>query len=95
MTSPTGRGHLIDGAEGNMVDKILADLIENDRMTIKKAIIDKAASCHEIILTRSPETEIVFCGNHTAKTFHTDLERVEKTPCQLSVQLCIFCPYRL
>ena len=75
-----------------MLDEILADLIENDRMTIKKATIDKAASCHEIILTRSPETDILFCGNQTAKTFHTDLERVKKTPCQLSVQLCIFCP---
>ena len=63
-----------DGAEGNMIDEIVADLMENERMTIKKAIIDKDASCHEIILTRSPETEIVFCGNHTAKTFHTDLE---------------------
>ena len=81
-----------DGAEGNMLDEILADLIENERMTIKKAIIDKDASCHEIILTRSPETEIVFFGNHTAKTFHTELERVKKTPCQVSVQLCIFCP---
>ena len=61
-----------------MLDEILADLIENDRMTIKKATIDKAASCNEIILTRSPETEILFCGNQTAKTFHTDLERVKK-----------------
>ena len=76
-----------DGAEGNMLDEILADLIENERMTIKKALIDKDASCHEIILTRSPETEIVFFGNHTAKTFHTELERVKKTPCQVSVQL--------
>ena len=63
-----------DGAEGNMLDEILADLIENECMTIKKAIIDKDASCQEIILTISPETEIVFYGNHTAKTFHTDLE---------------------
>ena len=67
-----------------MLDEILADVIENERMTIKKAIIDKDASCHEVILTRSPETEIVFCGNHK--------ERVKKTPCQVSVQLCIFCP---
>ena len=44
-----------------MLDEILADLIENDLMTIKKATIDKAASCYEIILTRSPETEILFC----------------------------------
>ena len=75
-----------------MLDEILVDLIENEGMTIKKALIDKDASCHEILLTRSPETEIEFFGNHTAKTVHTELERVKKTPCQVSVQLCIFCP---
>ena len=47
-----------------MLDEILADLIENERMAIKKAIIDRDASCHEIILTLSLETKIVFCGNH-------------------------------
>ena len=53
------------GAEGNMLDEILADLIDNERMKIKKAIIDKDASCQEVLLSRSPETEIVYCGNHT------------------------------
>lgn len=66
-----------------MLDEILADLIDNERMKIKKAIIDKDALCQEILLSRSPETEIVYCGNHTVKTFHTDLERVKKTPCQV------------
>ena len=75
------------GAEGNMLDEILADLIDNEHMNIKKAIIDKDASCQEVLLSRSPETEIVYCGNHTAKTFHTDLERVKKTPCQVCFTL--------
>ena len=70
------------GAEGNMLDEK-----NNERMKIKKAIIDKDASCQEIRLSRSPETEIVYCGNHTAKTFHTDLERVKKTPCQVCFTL--------
>ena len=70
-----------------MLDEILADLIDNERMKIKKAIIDKDASCQEVLLSRSPETEIVYCGNHTAKTFHTDLERVKKTPRQVCFTL--------
>ena len=34
-----------------------------------------------------PEREIVYCGNHTAKTFHTDLHLIErvKRSCQVQV----------
>ena len=74
------------GAEGNMLDEILADLIGKEKMTITKAVLDKDASCHEVLLSRSPETDIVYCGNHTAKTFHADLEKVKKTPCQVSTE---------
>lgn len=73
------------GAEGNMLDEMLVDLIDKEKMKIKKAIIDKDAACQEVILSRSPETDVVYCGNHTAKAFHTDLERVKKTPCQVNV----------
>ena len=72
------------GAEGNMLDEILADLIGKEKMTITKAVLDKDAACHEVLLSRSPETDIVYCGNHTAKTFHADLEKVKKTPCQVN-----------
>ena len=75
------------GAEGNMLDEILTDLIDKEKMTIRKAIIDKDAACQEVLLSRSPEIDIVYCGNHTAKTFHTDLERVKKTPCQVSCRM--------
>ena len=71
------------GAESNMLDEILVDVLEKEKMTIAKAVIDKDAACHEVLLSRSPETEIVYCGNHTAKSFHADLEKVKKTPCQV------------
>ena len=67
-----------------MLDEILADLIGKEKMTISKAVLDKDAACHEVSLSRSPETDIVYCGKHTAKTFHADLEKVKKTPCQVS-----------
>ena len=69
------------GAEGNMLDEILAGLIGKEKMKITKAVLDKDAACQEVLLSRSPETDIVYCGNHTAKTFHADLEKVRKTPC--------------
>ena len=71
-------------AEGNMLDEILKDLIGKEKMTISKAVLDKDAACHKVLLSRSPETDIVYCSNHTAKTFHADLEKVKKTPCQVS-----------
>ena len=49
-----------DGAERNMLDEILAHLMENERRTIKKAIVDRDASCHEIVLTLSLETDNFF-----------------------------------
>ena len=74
------------GAEENMLDEILADLIGKEKMKITKTVLDKDAACHEVLLSRSPETYIVYCGNHTAKTFHADLEKVKKTPCQVSTR---------
>ena len=61
-----------------MLDEILADLIGKEMMTITKAVLDKDAACHEVLPSRSPETDIVYCGNHTYKTFHADLEKVIK-----------------
>lgn len=52
------------GAEGNMLDEILADLIGKEKMTITKAVLDKDAACHEVLLSRSPETDSVLRQPH-------------------------------
>ena len=55
-----------------MPKEILADMIGKKKMMITKAVLDKDAACHKVLLSRSPEMDIVYCGNHTAKTFHAD-----------------------
>ena len=70
------------GAEGNMFGEMLEDLLGT--FSVNKCIMDNDSSCQEILLAKSPDTEIVICGNHRAKTFHADLQKVKNTPCQLS-----------
>ena len=70
------------GAEGDMFGEMLEDLLGT--FLINKCTMDNDSSCQEILLAKSPETEIVICGNHRAKTFHADLQKVKNTPCQVS-----------
>ena len=59
------------GAEGDMFGEMLEDLLGT--FSINKCTMDNDSSCQEILLAKSPETDIVICGNHRAKTFHADL----------------------
>ena len=70
------------GAEGDMFGEMLEDLLGT--FSINKCTMDNDSSCQEILLAKSPETEIVICGNHRAKTFHADLQKVKNTSCQVS-----------
>ena len=70
------------GAEGDMFGEMLGDLLGT--FGIGKCTMDNDSSCQEILLAKSPETEIIICGNHRAKTFHADLQKVKNTPCQVS-----------
>ena len=67
------------GAEGDMMKKMLQDLL-NKKFQIKTSILDKDAACQEILLTLSPETEIVYCCNHMTKTFHGNLLKSRRLP---------------
>ena len=70
------------GAEGDMFGEMLGDLLGT--FGISKCTMDNDSSCQEILLVKSPETEIIICGNHRAKTFHAELQKVKNTPCQVS-----------
>ncbi|KAK3740422.1 hypothetical protein QZH41_013488 [Actinostola sp. cb2023] len=69
------------GAEGDMFSKILESIID-DNFKLDKCTMDQDSSCQEILLSKSPETQVIICGNHRSKTFHSELEKVKKTPCQ-------------
>lgn len=70
------------GAEGDMLSEMLGDLLGT--FGISKCTMDNDSSCQEILLAKSPETEIIICGNHRAKSFHADLQKVKNTPCKVS-----------
>ncbi|KAK3726535.1 hypothetical protein QZH41_015568 [Actinostola sp. cb2023] len=65
------------GAEGDMFTQMLQEL--RTTFSITKCTMDNDSSCQDILLTYSPETEIIICGNHRAKSFHADLQNVKNT----------------
>lgn len=71
------------GAEGDIFEELLASLKE-DKFNIRECIIDHDATCANVLLEIFPEADVIFCGNHTVKTFHTELTNVKKIPCQVS-----------
>ena len=74
------------GAEGDIFEELLTNL-QKDKFDVKECVMDHDSSCANVLLEKFPEAEVVYCGNHTVKTFHSELENVKKTPCQVkSVQ---------
>lgn len=70
------------GAEGDIFEELLTAL-KGENFDIKECIIDHDATCANVLLETFPEAEVIYCGNHTVKTFHTDLTNVKKIPCQV------------
>lgn len=74
------------GAEGDIFEELLTNL-QKDSFDVKECVMDHDSRCANVLLEKFPEAEVVYCGNHTVKTFHSELENVKKTPCQVkSVQ---------
>ena len=74
------------GAEGDIFEELLTNL-QKGNFDVKECVIDHDSTCANVLLEKFPEAEVVYCGNHTVKTFHAELENVKKTPCQVkSVQ---------
>ena len=74
------------GAERDIFEELLTNL-QKGNFDVKECVIDHDSTCANVLLEKFPEAEVVYCGNHTVKTFHAELENVKKTPCQVkSVQ---------
>ena len=64
------------GAEGDILREIIGD-VKASGFTIKQMIIDHNTSGANIVCTSFPELCITYCGNHTAKAFHSDLPKMK------------------
>ena len=83
----SNRTGISGGAEGDIFKELLTNL-QKDGFDVKECVMDHDSTCANVLLEKFPEAEVVYCGNHTVKTFHSELENVKKTPCQVkSVQL--------
>lgn len=67
-------------------EEVLTSL-QKDNFVVKECVMDHDSTCANVLLEKFPEAEVVYCGHHTVRTFHTGLANVKKTPCQVkSVQ---------
>ena len=71
------------GAEGDMLREILDD-VKAKGFTIEQIIMDHDTSAANIACTSFPEVRITYCGNHTAKSFHSDLAKIKSVKCKVT-----------
>jgi len=69
------------GAEGDMLLRILED-VKCSGFIIDQIIMDHDTSANGIVCGKFPETHITCCGNHAAKTFHSDLSKIRSLKCK-------------
>ena len=70
------------GAEGDIFEELLTGL-KDGHFNVKECTIDHDATCANVLLEQFPEAEVIYCGNHTIKTFHSDLANIKKISCQV------------
>ena len=70
------------GAEGDIFEELLTGL-KDEHFSVKECTIDHDATCANVLLEQFPEAEVIYCGNHTIKTFHLDLANIRKISCQV------------
>ena len=64
-----------------MLLSILGD-VKSSGFTIGQIIMDHDTSANAIVYSQFPDTHITYCGNHTAKTFHSDLSKIRSLKCK-------------
>ena len=70
------------GAESDMFDEILGEVREAG-FVMKEIVTDMDSSMKAIYCRHFPKGTITYCSNHSAKTFHKDLQKVKQTKCEV------------
>jgi len=65
------------GAEGDFFEELLTGL-KDEHFNVKECTIAHDATCANVLLEQFPQAEVIYCGNHTIKAFHSDLANVKK-----------------
>ena len=69
------------GAEGDMFDKLLRK-VKSEGYTVGQIIMDHDTSANVIVCTHFPDIHIIYCSNHSAKSFHHELNKIKSLSCK-------------
>ena len=58
-----------------MLLHILED-VKSDGFIVDQIVMDHDTSANVIVCSQFSDTHITYCGNRTAKTFHSDLSKI-------------------
>ena len=64
------------GAEGDMLTETLGKVKEQG-FCINQLVMDHDTSANAIVCSHFPDVHIMYCGNHTAKSFHYELGKIK------------------
>ena len=77
----TGGEGTSSGADGDTLLRILED-VKSNGFIVDQIVMDHDTSTNAIVCSQFPDTHIAYCGNHTAKTFHSDLSKIRSLKCK-------------
>ena len=77
----TGGEGTSSGADGDTLLRILED-VKSNGFIVDQIVMDHDTSANAIVCSQFPDTHITYCGNHTAKTFHSDLSKIRSLKCK-------------
>ena len=69
------------GAEGDMLDELLRK-VKSQGYTVGQIVMDHDTSANAIVCTHFPDIHITYCSNHSAKTFHYELSKINSLSCK-------------
>ena len=49
---------------------------------VDQIVMDHDTSANAIVCSQFPDAHIMYCGNRTAKTFHSDLNKIRSLKCK-------------
>ena len=75
-----GGGGTSSGAKGDMLLCILD--VKSNGFIVGQIVMDHDTLANAIDCSQFPDTHITKCGNHIAKTFHSDLSKIRSLKCK-------------
>ena len=64
-----------------MFDKLLRK-VKSEGYTVGQIIMDHDTSANVIVCTHFPDIHIIYCSNHSAKSFHHELSKIKSLSCK-------------